>query len=70
MQAGGRRLIDVDVLRYRGIALRCSDDAYERLVRFLMGCPDYEVLSRLSNCRPIVLKIEARAQDDEEEWSS
>jgi hypothetical protein len=57
-----------DVLRYRGIMIRCGDDAYERLIRFLTQCPDYEVLSRLSNCRPIALKIEARGQDDEGEW--
>jgi hypothetical protein len=57
-----------DVLRYRGIMIRCGDDAYERLVRFLMQ-PDYEVLSRMSNCRPLVLKAEGRGiQAGEEGW--
>lgn len=61
-------MIGVEVLRYRGIALRCGDDAYERLVRFLTQCPDYEILSRLSNCREIELKVPSghRAEDEEE----
>lgn len=67
MQAGGRNLIGVDVLRYRGIVLRCSDDAYERLVRFLTQCPDYAALSRISNCRPIILKIEGTRSPEERE---